>query len=121
MQDFLQFSYFVATKSTCSSDCFHESQNWLPQKQCFLQGIQQLSTHVTKTPTCHRNLHVVTTSRSPDNEFRTKHATRRVELRLTGMAIRPQSESGTLASHSGRRTTVTLAVVNHGEFMETSC
>ena len=41
--DFLQFSYFVASKSMFS----YEPSKLLPQNRCFVRGFRQLSSHLT--------------------------------------------------------------------------
>ena len=50
MQDFLQFSHCVASKSTFSYEFSYEHRNLLPENRCFLRGFRQFSTRLTR---CH--------------------------------------------------------------------
>ena len=60
-------NFFKLSKTTFSHEFAHEHQNPQPQNQCFVGGFRQFSSHVEKMPRLPRNLHVVTTWRSPDN------------------------------------------------------
>ena len=53
VRDFLQFSYFVASKSMFFYEFSHEPQNLLPQNRCFVRGFRQFSSHLTKCQACH--------------------------------------------------------------------
>ena len=48
-----QLSNFVASKSTFSYEFSHEPQNLLPQNRCFVRGVHQISSHLTKCNACH--------------------------------------------------------------------
>ena len=50
VRDFLQFSHFVASKSTFSYEFSLEPENLQPQNQYFVRGFRQFSAHRTK---CH--------------------------------------------------------------------
>ena len=53
VRDFLQFSHFVASKSTFSYEFSLERENWQLQNRCFVRGFRQFSTHRTKCHACH--------------------------------------------------------------------
>ena len=53
VRDFLQFSHFVASKSTFSYEFSLEPENLQPQNQCFVRGFRQFSAHRTKCHDCH--------------------------------------------------------------------
>jgi len=53
VQDFVQFSHFVASRTTFSCDFSYEPQNLLPQNRCFVRGFRQFSVHLTKCHACH--------------------------------------------------------------------
>ena len=53
VRDFLQFSHFVASKSTFSSEFSLEPENLQPQNRCFVRGFRQFSAHRTKCHACH--------------------------------------------------------------------
>jgi len=53
VQDFVQFSHFVASKSTLSYEFSLEPENLLPQNRCFVRGFRQFSVHLTKCHACH--------------------------------------------------------------------
>ena len=53
VRDFLQFSHFVASKSTFSYEFSLEPENLQPQSQCFVRGFRQFSAHRTKCHDCH--------------------------------------------------------------------
>ena len=53
MRDFLQFSHFVASKSTFSYEFSLEPENLQPQNRCFVRGFRQFSVHRTKCHACH--------------------------------------------------------------------
>ena len=53
VRDFLQFSHFVASKSTFSYEFSLEPENLQPQNRCFVRGFRQFSAHVTKCHACH--------------------------------------------------------------------
>ena len=53
MRDFLQFSHFVAVKSTFSYEFSLEPENLQPQNRCFVRGFRQFSPHRTKCHACH--------------------------------------------------------------------
>ena len=53
VRDFLQFSHFVASKSTVSYDFSLEPENLQPQNRCFVRGFRQFSAHRTKCHDCH--------------------------------------------------------------------
>ena len=54
VRDFLQFSHFVASKSTFSDEFSLEPENLQPQNRCFVRGFRQFSAHVRKCHACHR-------------------------------------------------------------------
>jgi len=54
VRDFLQFSHFVASKSTFSYELSFEHENLLPQNRCFVRGFRQFSSHLPKCHACHR-------------------------------------------------------------------
>ena len=53
VRDFLQFSHFVASKSTFSYEFSLEPENVQPQNRCFVRGFRQFSAHRTKCHACH--------------------------------------------------------------------
>ena len=53
IRDFLQFSHFVASKSTFSYEFSLEPEHLQPQNRCFVRGFRQFSAHVTKCHACH--------------------------------------------------------------------
>ena len=53
VRDFLQFSHFVASKSTFSYVFSLEPENLQPQNRCFVRGFRQFSAHRTKCHDCH--------------------------------------------------------------------
>ena len=53
MRDFLEFSHFVASKSTFSYEFSLEPENLQPQNRCFVRGFRQFSAHRTKCHACH--------------------------------------------------------------------
>ena len=53
VRDFLQFSHFVASKSTFSYEFSLEHENLQPQNRCFVRGFRQFSAHRTKCHDCH--------------------------------------------------------------------
>ena len=53
VRDFLQFSHFVASKSTFSYEFSLERENLLLQNPCFVPSFRQFSTHRTKCHACH--------------------------------------------------------------------
>ena len=53
VRDFLQFSHFAASKSTCSYEFSLEPENLQPQNRCFVRGFRPFSAHVTKCQACH--------------------------------------------------------------------
>ena len=53
VRDFLQFSHFVASKSTFSYEFSLERENLQPQNRCFVRGFRQFSAHVRKCHACH--------------------------------------------------------------------
>ena len=53
MREFLQFSHFVASKSSFSCEFSWEPLNLLPRNRCFVRGFRQFSAHLTKCHTCH--------------------------------------------------------------------
>ena len=53
VRDFLQFSHFGASKSTCSCEFSFEPPNLLPQNQCFVRGFRKFLADVTKYHACH--------------------------------------------------------------------
>ena len=57
VRDFSTFSQFVTSKSMFSYECFHEPQNllrlMLRQNRCFVRGVRQFSSHLTKYHDCH--------------------------------------------------------------------
>ena len=53
MRDFLQFSHFVASKSTFSYEFSLEPENLQHQNRCFVRGFRQFSAHRTKCLDCH--------------------------------------------------------------------
>ena len=53
VRDFLEFSHFVASKSTFSYDFSLEPENLQPQNRCFVRGFRQFSAHRTKCHACH--------------------------------------------------------------------
>ena len=53
VRDFLQFSHFVASKSTFSYEFSLEPEHLQPQNRCFVRGFRQFSAHVTKCHACH--------------------------------------------------------------------
>ena len=77
IQDSLQFSLCVASKSMFSQEFSYEPQNLLPQNRCFVRGFRQFSSHLTKWR-LPRNLHLVATWRFAKH---TQHDTSEV-LRL---------------------------------------
>ena len=76
VRDFLQFSHFVASKSTFSYEFSLEPENLQPQNRCFVRGFRQFSAS-RKIPRLPRNLHLVATWRSLANACK-KHTTRHV-------------------------------------------
>ena len=52
-EDFLQFSHFVASKSTFSYEFSLEPENSQPQNRFFVRGFRQFSAHRTKCHDCH--------------------------------------------------------------------
>ena len=59
VRDFLQFSHFVASKSTFSYEFSHEPQNLRPQNRCFARSFRQFSAHLSK---CHARHPICTSS-----------------------------------------------------------
>jgi len=59
VRDFLQFSHFVASKSTFSYPFSHEPQNLRPQNRCFARSFRQFSAHLSK---CHARHPICTSS-----------------------------------------------------------
>ena len=53
VRDLLQFSHFVASKSTFSYEFSLEPENLQPQNRCFVRGFRQFSPHRTKCHACH--------------------------------------------------------------------
>ena len=53
VRDFLQFSHFVASKSTFSYEFSLEPENLQPQNRCFVRSFRQFSAHCTKCHACH--------------------------------------------------------------------
>ena len=53
VRDFLQISYFAASKSTFSYEFSLEPENLQPQNRCFVRGFRQFSAHVRKCHACH--------------------------------------------------------------------
>ena len=53
VRDFLQFSRFVASKSTFSYDFSLEPENLQPQNRCFVRGFRQFAAQRTKCHACH--------------------------------------------------------------------
>jgi len=53
VRGFLQFSHFVASKSTFSYEFSLEPENLQPQNRCFVRGFRQFSAHVRKCHACH--------------------------------------------------------------------
>ena len=100
VRDFLQFSNFVASKSTFSYEFSHEPPNLLPQNRCFvrafLAGVKRgYATFETSTYGPH-----VTARRRLRTVADGCERKRNVE-RTHPQPPNPQSETGTLATHSG--------------------
>ena len=57
VRDFLQFSHFVASKSTFSYAFSLEPENLQPQNRCFVRGFRQFSSQLTKCHACHAKRH----------------------------------------------------------------
>ena len=53
VRDFLEFSHFVASKSTFSHESSLEPENLLPQNPCFVRRFRQFSAHRKKCHACH--------------------------------------------------------------------
>ena len=73
VRDALQFSHFVASKSTCSYEFSLEPQNLQLQNRCFVRGFRQFSAHLTKCHACNgirtlSPLHAALTMRFAKNE-----------------------------------------------------
>ena len=72
LRDFLKNSHFVASKSTFSYEFFLRTWKFATSKSMFRARLRSSFSASHRMPRLPRNLHLVTTSRSPDNEIRTK-------------------------------------------------
>ena len=104
-----QISHFASSKSTFS---YEFSYMDLPQNRHLVRGFHQFSSHVTKCHACHAKRSDATLEMSKSDPFfcRTYHRhghsdrarTVAEHLANTAQPPHPQSETGTLATHSGK-------------------